>query len=139
VLACNAPLEATNLIVVLDAKRGQIFTARFERDGAILRVVEEAHLDTLAAMLARSPRPVWLLGEGIDYHRGEIPEMPDVFIVHKSLWRARAAAAGKLGREMARSGEFADPMTLSPRYIRVPEAEAKADARAAARLHDAQQ
>src|SRR4051794_17468734 len=31
VLAENAPPYATNLIIVLDAKRGQIFTARFQR------------------------------------------------------------------------------------------------------------
>src|SRR3954463_5706471 len=34
VLAANAPDEARHLIIVLDAKRGQIFTARFERTGS---------------------------------------------------------------------------------------------------------
>jgi tRNA threonylcarbamoyl adenosine modification protein YeaZ len=188
VLACNAPPEATNLIVVLDAKRGQVFTARFESHGGpicvtpispspctqgedrgggssvlvdpsiplaatpldphpnpppgykgrgqvgSMEIVEAAHLDTLSAMLARSPRPVWLLGEGLDYHRPEIPVASDVIVTDQSLWRARAAAVGELGTQMAAAGQWADAMTLSPLYIRPPEAEEKADARAAAEL-----
>ena len=67
-LAENAPAEATHLVIVLDAKRDQIFTARFERmaEGWVER--EPAHLDTVAAMIERSPRPVYLLGEGIPFH-----------------------------------------------------------------------
>src|SRR5688572_5406356 len=54
VLAANAPPDAKHVIIVLDAKRDQIFTARFDGGG---NVVEEAHLDALTAMLERSPRP----------------------------------------------------------------------------------
>ena len=42
VLAENAPADARNLIIVLDAKRDQIFTARFERSGDGWREVEAA-------------------------------------------------------------------------------------------------
>src|SRR5258706_1985314 len=64
VLARNAPPEADNLLIVLDAKRDQVFTARFAREAGAWVEREPAHLDSLAAMLDRSPRPVWLLGEG---------------------------------------------------------------------------
>src|SRR5438552_18804288 len=49
VLAENAPPEAQELIIVLDAKREQIFTARFHRDGddAPWAEAEPAHLDAL--------------------------------------------------------------------------------------------
>src|SRR5688500_13969911 len=74
VLVRNAPAEARNAVVVLDAKRDQIFTARFSRGAAGEWAIEEpAHLDSLAAMLARSPRPVHLVGEGTPYHRKFIP------------------------------------------------------------------
>src|SRR5690606_23442817 len=58
VLVRNAPPEARHVMVVLDAKRDQIFTARFERVGDEWIEREPAHLDRLDAMLARSPRPV---------------------------------------------------------------------------------
>jgi tRNA threonylcarbamoyladenosine biosynthesis protein TsaB len=134
VLAENAPAEARHLIIVLDAKRDQIFTARFERaeDGWLER--EPAHLDDLPAMLERSPRPVHLLGEGIPYHEKFIPkEDASVIVTSAELWRARAAAVAKIGVEMARRNHFADPMTLTPIYIRRPEAEEKWEQRAEGR------
>src|SRR3954454_1604329 len=54
VLAHNAPEGWQNAIIVLDAKRGQIFTARFtNQDAPPCQPVEAepAHLDTLTAML----------------------------------------------------------------------------------------
>ncbi len=126
VLAENAPAEAQHLIIVLDAKRGQIFTARFERsdDGWIEH--EPAHLDDLPSIIARAPRPVHLLGEGIAYHENLIPKGDrSVIVTSSSTWRARAAAVAKTGMSMARRGQFADPLTLSPIYIRRPEAEEK--------------
>jgi tRNA threonylcarbamoyladenosine biosynthesis protein TsaB len=128
VLARNAPAGEggwRNVIIVLDAKRGQIFTARFEKIGDEIREVEPAHLDTLAAMLARSPREggVHLIGEGIPYHKQFIPA--DVVVTAEDAWRARAAVVVEIGHAMARAGEFADADKLTPTYIRRPEAEEK--------------
>ena len=47
VLAENAPPEARHVLVVLDAKRNQIFTARLERGGGEWIEREPAHLDSL--------------------------------------------------------------------------------------------
>jgi tRNA threonylcarbamoyladenosine biosynthesis protein TsaB len=132
VLAENAPEDAANLIIVLDAKRDQIFTARFERaacsgqQAAKWTEREAAHLDTLGAMLARCQKPVHLLGEGIPYHRKFIPENdPLVIMTPEESWRARASAVAKLGSQLARENRFTDPLTLTPIYIRRPEAEEK--------------
>jgi tRNA threonylcarbamoyladenosine biosynthesis protein TsaB len=130
VLAANAPPDATNLIIVLDAKREQIFTARFARqeDRPDREWIERepAHLDDLPSMLARSPRPVHLLGEGIPHHQKFIPAGDASVIVSPSeLWRARAAAVANEGVRMARAEQFTDPDLLLPVYIRRPEAEEK--------------
>ena len=126
VLAENAPAEARNLLIVLDAKRDQIFAARFERDGEGWIEREPAHLDSLAPVLARAPRPVHLLGEGIPFHGKFIPrEDPSVIVTEPSTWRARAGAVAKLGSQLSRAGHFANPLTLAPIYIRLPEAEEK--------------
>jgi tRNA threonylcarbamoyladenosine biosynthesis protein TsaB len=125
VLAENAPPEASNLVLVLDAKRDQIFTARYERRQEGWREGESAHLDSLTSMLQRTPRPVHLLGEGIPYQKKFIPSDPAIIVTPPDLWRARAAAVAKIGAELARAGNFSDPDRLTPIYIRLPEAEEK--------------
>lgn len=137
VLAENAPADARHVVIVLDAKRGQVYTARFERAGdGRWEAREEAHLDTVAAMLGRAPRPVHLLGEGIPYHREPIAAAaaadPGVVVCDEALWAARASVVARLGREMAQRGQFADVDRLTPLYIRPPEAEEKLAAAAAA-------
>jgi tRNA threonylcarbamoyladenosine biosynthesis protein TsaB len=123
VLAENAPAEAGNVIVVLDAKRDQIFSARFERAGEGWEEREGAHLDSLTAMLDRSPRPLWLIGEGIPQHEKFLPAGDaGVIVTSPDAWRARAAAVAKIGISMATRGEWADVDRLTPIYIRKPEA-----------------
>lgn len=122
VLAMNAPAEAGNVIVVLDAKRDQIFTARFENQ--IER--EPAHLDSLAEMLARSPRPVHLIGEGIPYHEKFLPtDRSEIIITSPDTWRARASVVAELGIELAKQNRFVDADRFTPVYVRKPEAEEK--------------
>ncbi len=130
VLARNAPPGWQNLIIVLDAKRDQIFTASFENRGGVPAIREPARLDSLAEMLRKTPRPVHLLGEGLPYHEKFIPtDDPAIVITGPETWAARAAVVAESGAEMARSANFADPMRLTPIYIRRPEAEEKFEAR----------
>lgn len=133
VLSANAPPEARHLIVLLDAKRDQIFTARFERDDSGWTERESARLDDLPSMLSRAPRPVHLLGDGIPYHQKFIPQNDaDVIQTPEPTWRARAAVVAQIGMGLARAGEFTDPLTLVPIYIRKPEAQEKYEKAAAA-------
>ena len=129
VLVANAPQEAQHAIIVLDAKRDQIFTARFQRIDQNWVEQEPAHLDTLAAMLTRSPRPIHLIGEGILYHQQHIPAGADDIIVTKpEAWRAKAGNLAALGAQMAAARQFVDPYQLQPIYIRPPEAQEKLEA-----------
>ena len=130
VLARNAPPGWQNLIIVLDAKRDQIFTASFVNRNGEPVPREPAHLGSLQAMLARTPRPVHLLGEGIPHHEKFIPkDDPRVLLTEPGTWQARASIVGELGALLARDGQVADPMRLTPIYIRKPEAEEKFEAR----------
>jgi tRNA threonylcarbamoyladenosine biosynthesis protein TsaB len=126
VLAQNAPHDARHLVIVLDAKREQIFTARLSRTEEGWREDEPAHLDKLTSMLARAPRPVHLLGEGIPYHQKFVPaDDPSIIVTASESWRARAAAVAEQGARLAGGGHFTDPDLLSPIYIRKPEAQEK--------------
>ena len=126
VLAYNAYEGWENAIIVLDAKRGQIFTARYANRSGQAVEVEPPHLDTLTDTIARSPRPVQLIGDGIPYHQAAIPiNDPSVVVLPKPLWRARAGVVATLGLRMATAGQFTEPDKLTPLYIRRPEAEEK--------------
>ncbi|MGD0769076.1 MAG: tRNA (adenosine(37)-N6)-threonylcarbamoyltransferase complex dimerization subunit type 1 TsaB [Tepidisphaeraceae bacterium] len=128
VLADNAPADAKNVVIVLDAKRDQIFTASFARLGDDWTPLQPAQLCTLPQILAKSPRPVHLLGEGIPYHRKFIPASDrEIHIADESLWRPQARIVASLGWQMAREGNFTDALALIPIYIRRPEAEEKLD------------
>jgi tRNA threonylcarbamoyladenosine biosynthesis protein TsaB len=126
VLVRNVPADWQHAIVLLDAKRGQIFTARYANRDGRFEEEESAHLDTLAAMVARAPRPVYLLGEGLPFHEQSIPaDDPAIIMTPPETWQSRASIVGQLGIERARRGEFTDPQFLVPLYIRLPEAEEK--------------
>jgi tRNA threonylcarbamoyladenosine biosynthesis protein TsaB len=127
VLAENAPPDARELIIVLDAKRGQIFTSRLARTTAGWTQLEPPHLDRLPDILARATRPVHLLGEGIPYHRELIGEAPDVILTPPETWIGRAETVAKLGSQLALRDQFLDLAALVPLYIRRPEAEEKLD------------
>lgn len=126
VLVRNNPEGWQSALIVLDAKRGQIFTARYTQQGGQITQEEPAHLDTLTTILARAPRPIHLLGEGIPYHRQSIPtDDPQVIVTPEATWRPRAAVVAQLGWNLARAAQFTDPDRLTPVYLRRPEAEEK--------------
>lgn len=126
VLVRNAPPGWRNAVIVLDAKRDQVFTASFENRDGVAAVREAAHLGDLRSVLARTPRPVHLIGEGIPFHQQFIPvEDAGVIVTPGGLWRARASAAVEVGHALAREGRFIEPDALVPLYVRRPEAEEK--------------
>jgi len=129
VLVENAPAEARQVIIVLDAKRDQVFTARFERVEQSWIEREPPHLDRLTAMLGKTPRPVYLIGEGIPFHQQHIPNDAGIVITDSQAWRARASVLAKIGAPMARAENFIDLFKLEPIYIRPPEAQEKLEAR----------
>lgn len=129
VLAHNAPEAATELIIVLDAKRGQIFTSRLRRVAGDWIEQEPAHLDDLASMLLRASRPVYLLGEGIPFHQQFIAaDDPGIVLTAPDSWRPRATAVAAEGVRLAAAGAFTEPDRLLPIYLRKPEAQEKWEA-----------
>ncbi len=125
VLAANAPDDVANLAVVLDAKREQIYTAVFSRaaPGEPFREILPVAAIPPAEMLACAPRPLHLLGEGIDYHREALAVGGDVIELPRALWSPRAENVLRVGIKLAESGQFTTPEDATPIYVRRPEAE----------------
>ncbi len=126
VIAENAPKSLLNIVVMLYAKRGQVFAARYARRaaGEQLECVEQAQLvDPVEFMCAAlADGPVAVLGEGVEYHRAAVT-LAGVTEVAMELWPACAVMVHKLGWEKALRGEFTPMERLLPLYIRMAEAE----------------
>jgi tRNA threonylcarbamoyladenosine biosynthesis protein TsaB len=122
VVARNAPAEARYVAVGLNLKRGTLHSQIFERRGAALEPISEARLRTFDALLDEAPRPITVLGE-------KLPDLPEAaradarVTVLDPAWAApRSDVVWQLGRARAMAGQFDDPATLAPLYIREPEA-----------------
>lgn len=131
---------------VLDAKRGSFFIAVYERQGGtedirqktedglascdprpaasgVWRKVLADSLMTVPEFLARfaqGQEPVWLLGDGLVYYRDSF-QAEGVRFFEQTYWSPQARNVHALGWQKALEGEFADPLTLAPNYLRKPD------------------
>jgi tRNA threonylcarbamoyladenosine biosynthesis protein TsaB len=106
--------------VVLDAKRGQFFTGLYEAKGQHLQAVGEPELMKAEAFVekaARSGKTICLLGEGLVYYSAKFASA-EISILPEAFWQPKASAVFSLGRAKAKVGDFADPLSLVPTYIR---------------------
>jgi len=121
----NKTLEIQRLAAILDAKRGLFYIAVFdwEKDHFVRK--SEDLLITAGDFLSRfcsQDVPVHLLGEGLLFYQ-QLFMHPQTIILDKTFWPARAESVWQLGEKQAAIGQFDDPYTLIPLYIRKPEAE----------------
>lgn len=133
VIASNAPADAQWVMPILDAKRDQVFAAVYRRGKPIAESTEQkAPLDEmeppqllhLPELLARAPRPVLVLGEGLKYHIQHLSGAEDsVSVAPEELWWPKASTVAHLALQLREAGAYADPFKLTPLYIRKPEAQ----------------
>lgn len=112
--------QIQHLATILDAKRGQFFVALFQYSGGRWTKTVPDCLITPEEFLKRfagGPETLWLTGEGLFYYRDAF-EAPNVSFLDEAYWFPDAANVYKLAVEKAKMGDFSDPVTLSPAYIR---------------------
>ena len=63
---------------------------------------------------------IWLLGDGLVYYKDKF-EAGGVSFFGEEHWSPRANKVHLLGWPMALRGEFTDPLTLIPNYLRKPD------------------
>lgn len=128
-IAENASAEAAPgeiIAAVLDAKRGQAYSAAYRR-----RVGEE--FEELEPPETRSPGPwiqrlresggrVLVTGAGLAIHAGACVQAGGV-LVGEDAWQPRAATVARLGWKLALGGKFCTPDEITPLYVRPPECE----------------
>jgi tRNA threonylcarbamoyladenosine biosynthesis protein TsaB len=134
-IAANVnPQDKSELLgVILDAKRGQFFIAVYEQTqdtrlktpDSIWKKTLPDCLMTAEEFLARfSDRPIMLAGEGLVFYKDKFTHK-NISVLDEKFWNPSAVNIHKLGRQLALQNQFADPLTLTPNYIRGPDVTVK--------------
>jgi tRNA threonylcarbamoyladenosine biosynthesis protein TsaB len=118
-------ISEQRLAVILDAKRGQFFIAVYENTPAGWEKISLDSLMTADEFLGRfTDKPIALIGEGLVFYKNKFAN-PSVSILDEKYWNPSASNVYRLGLQKAQRGEFADPLTLTPNYIRGPDVKLK--------------
>lgn len=141
----DAP-DPRRLATVLDAKRGQFFTAVYEyacdRQGPgptgelgdpDYRIPAPAggfwrktlpdclmNVTELRDRFAHPKNPILVAGDGLLYHQDRF-QLEGIRVLEPAYWSPQATAVALLGRQKASAEQFSDPLTLVPFYLRGPE------------------
>ena len=125
-IATAVPREVQTLCVAIDAQRGQVSAACFERqpDGQIEATVPGELVD-VDAWLDSLPKGCSVASPLLDKLKGRLPEQ--VLALPPEFWRPTAAAVGLLAARHYAQGRRDDLWQLVPRYSRRSAAEEKWD------------
>jgi len=143
----NAP-EATTagrIATLFDAKRGQFYAAVYERTAGEPEALPGFDVEEPGYRIPAPQQGIWqkilpdclisatdlterfagtgrlvLLGDGLLYHQDEFPS-DRVLILPEPYWSPHAANVHLLGWQKAAAGRFADPLALTPFYLRGPQ------------------
>ncbi|MFO8058299.1 MAG: tRNA (adenosine(37)-N6)-threonylcarbamoyltransferase complex dimerization subunit type 1 TsaB [bacterium] len=126
-LARSAVGYKGRVLPLIDAKKGQVFTARFQADGegGLARISADLALDP-AELPSLEPRPL-LLGEGLRRYQKEIVSAfsENVSQAPENLWTLRASWVCELARPLLEKGESQELHSLLPVYVRNTDQELK--------------
>jgi tRNA threonylcarbamoyl adenosine modification protein YeaZ len=118
------------IAAVLDAKRGRFYIAAYQlsriagtnTDNPITwKKILPDSLMTSSQFLDRcARRPIWLLGDGLLYHK-DIFRAEMVRFLDDKYWSPRASKVLLLGWKKALTENFENPLTLTPNYLLRPD------------------
>ncbi len=124
-VAFHARYSPKLIVAVLDARRGEIFTARYRSvPGGVQRVGEYRvqRPEELAVELAASRDEALLVGDGALRYRDALSDDRLTF-ADPSFAHPRADALVELAHARALREEFIQPFEVEPLYLRLPDAQ----------------
>jgi len=130
----ESELSIENIAPVLDAKRGQFYIAvyhhipgqakshntSFNKDYRKILPDSLMSSSEFLAKFACAHKPIWLLGDGLVYYKDKF-KAEGVRFFDEKYWSPRASKVHMLGWQMAQKSVFADPVNLTPFYLRRPD------------------
>jgi len=129
VLAMNVVPYPNLICPMLDARKNQVYAGLYRiGKGSLPEVVRAERLVDVNTLLADlGDEEVVFLGDGAVRYEKLIGERFPGRCTHDDsrLHNLRASAVGLIGLERYRNGDHLDPLTFTPRYLRLSEAEIK--------------
>jgi tRNA threonylcarbamoyladenosine biosynthesis protein TsaB len=119
--------DMTKVATILDAKRGQFFIAAYQNGQSGWKKIMPDCLMTAEQFLEKysdMSHPIWLLGEGLVFYKDKF-KAEGIRFLDEKYWYPRAEKVYMLGWQKALAGQFADPVTLQPTYLRKPDVKEK--------------
>ena len=114
------------IVVALDARRGELFTALFRKVPGGVQRVRDADVCTpqdLSAEIDALDEPALLLGDGALRHADAFAGLKGVEMAEQGLAYPSARYLVQLAHARAMREEFVKPWELEPVYLRQPDAE----------------
>lgn len=125
-LAFSARYSPRAIVVIIDARRGEVFSATYRQvPGGVQRITEHQVQtpDVLAAELLAAGEEALLVGDGALRYRESFADLGGVEFADQALAHPRADALVTLAHHRALREEFVQPNELEPLYLRRPDAE----------------
>jgi tRNA threonylcarbamoyladenosine biosynthesis protein TsaB len=117
-LAAGAPADVTDVAAVVDAQRGGVYWAVYQRqsDGSLLSSHAEA-VSPPEDVVPHLGEGTLVIGSGLNRYADVFARFPQA---DESLWLPKAAAVAELGWAMHCRGEYTPADRLEPLYVRRP-------------------
>lgn len=128
--------DVTQIASVVDAKRGRFFIAVYQKRAEQINKLgffeswNKKFEDCMTTprefkeQFADSANPIFLLGEGLVFYKDKFTA-DGVEFLDEEFWTPTAANVHLLGFELASKGQFAEPLSLVPKYIQQPDIKIK--------------
>ena len=125
-LACQFPFVSHAICPVIDARKNEVYTARYRfSEAGIIERITGCRAIRPELLLQEIKEPTLFVGDGISIYGDLFKEKLGRLALFppSQLFFARAAAIGKLALAMWDNNEFIEPAGATPIYIRKSDAE----------------
>jgi tRNA threonylcarbamoyladenosine biosynthesis protein TsaB len=124
-LAWNLPFAGVPVCPMLDARKNEVYTALYRYEGAVLVQTMPDAAIPLTALAGKIEGMTVFTGEAAHIYRSEIERQcgARALFAPSSAILPSAAAVAEIGLEMIMNNRQVEPDSLTPIYIRRPEAE----------------
>jgi tRNA threonylcarbamoyladenosine biosynthesis protein TsaB len=122
-IARQVPPGDAPVWAVLDAQRGELYSAFFERGADGMKWLRPEAIVAAERWLAELTEGAVVAGPGLRRVRDRLP--PSIVVAPEEGWQPRAATVGRIAWEQYCAGRRDDVWKLVPHYLRRPAAEEK--------------